>query len=97
MGLRSGVVLRETEPGDCGIYLLTTASGNGFVGRYLLTTASGGIRRQIPPRPGSLWLAGWMVGFQCLIRRRIRLCPAPLWLTRGGPGFVIFFYFLEST
>ena len=34
MGLRSGVVLRETEPGHCGIYLLTTAGGRGFVGRY---------------------------------------------------------------
>ena len=58
MGLRSGVVLRETEPGHCGIYLLTTASGNGFVGRYLLTTASGGIRRQIPPPPWPLGLRG---------------------------------------
>ena len=83
MGLRGGVVLRETEPGHCGIYLLTTAGG--------------GIRRQIPPRPGSLWLAGWVVGFLHLICRQILPRPSALWLTRGGRGFVIFFYFLEST
>ena len=52
-GREVGSVLAWTEPGHCGIYLLTTASG--------------GIRRQIPPRPGSLWLAGRVVEFQHLV------------------------------
>ena len=41
---RRDMVLRETEPGHCGIYLLTTASGNGFVGRYLRAPAPCGLR-----------------------------------------------------
>ena len=53
------------------------------------------IRRQMPPHPGSLRLAGWKVGFQHLICRRILPRPSSLWLTGGGPGFVILFYFLE--
>ena len=43
-GCEVGSVLAWTEPGHCGIYLLTTASG--------------GIRRQIPPPPWPLGLRG---------------------------------------
>ena len=35
MRVRSEWFCAKTGQGDCGIYLLTTASGNGFVGRYL--------------------------------------------------------------
>ena len=75
MGLRGGVVLRETEPGHCGIYLLTTAGG--------------GIRRQIPPRPGSLWIGRLGFDMGCgLAWTEPGHCGIYLLTTASGNGFV---------
>ena len=71
MGLRGGVVLRETEPGHCGIYLLTTAGGNGFVGRYLRAPAPCGLR------------VGWLGSNVCFVGGYVCV-PPPCGLLGAG-------------